>query len=100
MSLKCEESALTGESVPAEKDADALVAEDAPLGDRHNMVFSGCGVTYGTATAVVTATGMNTEMGKIANLLESSEDDANPAAAETGHAGQISGHRGHRGLRW
>ena len=61
-SLKCEESALTGESVPAEKDAAAKVEEKAPLGDRTSMVFSGCSVTYGTATAVVTATGMRTEM--------------------------------------
>ncbi|MBQ7983936.1 MAG: HAD-IC family P-type ATPase, partial [Clostridia bacterium] len=58
VSLKSEESALTGESVPSEKDANAEVKEDAPLGDRSNMVFSGCSVTYGTALAVVTATGM------------------------------------------
>ena len=69
-SLKAEESALTGESVPSEKDAEAVVAEDAPLGDRSNMVFSGCSITYGTATAIVTATGMDTQMGKIADLLE------------------------------
>ena len=66
VSLKSEESALTGESVPSEKDADTVVNEKAPLGDRSNMVFSGCSVTYGTALAVVTATGMDTEMGKIA----------------------------------
>ena len=53
VSLKCEESALTGESVPSEKDALAEVAEDAPLGDRSTMVFSGCSVTYGTALAIV-----------------------------------------------
>ena len=70
VSLKSEESALTGESVPSEKDAAAQVEEKAPLGDRSNMVFSGCSVTYGTATAVVTGTGMDTEMGKIAGLLE------------------------------
>ncbi len=69
VSLKSEEAALTGESVPAEKDANAEVKENAPLGDRTNMVFSGCSITYGTATAVVTAIGMDTEMGKIANLL-------------------------------
>ena len=91
VSLKCEESALTGESVPAEKDADALVAEDAPLGDRHNMVFSGCGVTYGTATAVVTATGMNTEMGKIANMLESSEETQTPLQQKLAKLGKYLG---------
>jgi len=69
VSLKSEEAALTGESVPAEKDANAEIKENAPLGDRANMVFSGCSITYGTAVAVVTATGMDTEMGKIANLL-------------------------------
>ncbi len=69
VSLKSEEAALTGESVPAEKDASVEVDENAPLGDRTNMVFSGCSITYGTATAVVTAIGMDTEMGKIANLL-------------------------------
>ncbi len=74
VSLKCEEAALTGESVPADKDASVEVKEDAPLGDRTNMVFSGCSVTYGTATAVVTAIGMDTEMGKIANLLSNENE--------------------------
>ena len=69
VSLKSEEAALTGESVPSEKDANVIVKQKAPIGDRTNMVFSGCSITYGTAIAVVTATGMNTEMGKIANLL-------------------------------
>ena len=49
-SLKCEESALTGESVPVEKDASASIEENAPLGDRINMVYSGCSVSYGSAT--------------------------------------------------
>ena len=78
VSLKSEESALTGESVPSEKDADAIVDEKAPLGDRSNMVFSGCSITYGTALAVVTATGMATEMGKIANLLDDEADTETP----------------------
>ena len=78
VSLKSEESALTGESVPSEKDAAAQVPENAPLGDRTNMVFSGCSVTYGTATAVVTATGMHTEMGKIAGLLEGEKETQTP----------------------
>lgn len=90
-SLKCEESALTGESVPAEKDARATAAEDAPLGDRSNMVFSGCSVTYGTATAVVTATGMNTEMGKIANLLEGAGDGQTPLQKKLAELGKYLG---------
>ncbi len=77
-SLKAEESALTGESVPSEKDAAAEVTADAPLGDRFNMLYSGCSITYGTATAVVTATGMKTEMGKIADLLDAEGDNQTP----------------------
>ncbi len=91
VSLKSEESALTGESVPSEKDADAVVDENAPLGDRTNMVFSGCSVTYGTATAVVTATGMDTEMGKIANLLEGAEDTQTPLQAKLAQLGKYLG---------
>ena len=77
-SLKSEESALTGESVPAEKDTNAEVAADAALGDRKNRIYSGCSITYGRGRAVVTATGMDTEMGKIANLLENGEDTQTP----------------------
>ncbi|MDL2219646.1 calcium-translocating P-type ATPase, PMCA-type [Ruminococcaceae bacterium OttesenSCG-928-O06] len=77
-SLKCEESALTGESVPSEKDAADEVAENAPLGDRHNMVYSGCSVAYGRARYVVTATGMGTEMGRIAGMLNEEEEGKTP----------------------
>lgn len=91
VSLKSEESALTGESVPSEKDADAIVNENASLGDRNNMVFSGCSITYGTATAVVTATGMNTEMGKIANLLENEEDGQTPLQKKLAQLGKYLG---------
>lgn len=90
-SLKSEESALTGESVPSEKDADAVVDEKAPLGDRSNMVFSGCSVTYGTATAVVTGTGMNTEMGKIAGLLEGENDTQTPLQKKLAQLGKYLG---------
>ena len=86
--LKSEESALTGESVPSEKDANAIVDENAPLGDRSNMVFSGCSITYGTATAVVTGTGMNTEMGKIANLLDKEEDGQTPLQQKLAQLGK------------
>ncbi|MFV0392974.1 MAG: cation-translocating P-type ATPase [Coprobacillaceae bacterium] len=72
-SLQVEESPLTGESLPVEKDPDAVIEEDAPLGDRINMVYSGCLVTNGRAKAVVVETGMKTEMGKIAGLLNSTK---------------------------
>ena len=91
VSLKSEESALTGESVPSEKDAMAEVAEDAPIGDRTNMVFSGCSITYGTATAVVTATGMDTEMGRIANLLEGEGDGQTPLQRKLADLGKLLG---------
>ena len=91
VSLKSEESALTGESVPAEKDAEAIIEEKAPLGDRVNMVFSGCSITYGTATAVVTATGMDTEMGKIANLLDSEEEGQTPLQQKLAQLGKYLG---------
>ncbi len=90
-SLKSEESALTGESVPSEKDAHAVIKEGAPLGDRSNMVFSGCSVTYGTATAVVTATGMDTEMGKIANLLEGETEGQTPLQEKLSQLGKYLG---------
>ncbi len=77
-SLKCEESALTGESVPSEKNANAEVAADAPLGDRFNMVYSGCSVAYGRGRYVVTATGMSTEMGRIAGMLSAETKDTTP----------------------
>lgn len=91
VSLKSEESALTGESVPSEKNAEEIFAEDAPLGDRANMLFSGCSVTYGTATAVVTATGMDTEMGKIANLLEDEEEGQTPLQKKLAQLGKYLG---------
>jgi len=89
--LKSEESALTGESVPSEKDYQAIVKDGAPLGDRHNMVYSGCSITYGTATAVVTATGMDTEMGKIANLLDNEEDGQTPLQQKLSQLGKYLG---------
>ena len=91
VSLKSEESALTGESVPSEKDASVIVDEKAPLGDRNNMVFSGCSITYGTATAVVTATGMDTEMGKIANLLENEGETQTPLQKKLAQLGKYLG---------
>ena len=91
VSLKSEEAALTGESVPSEKDATAEVTENAPLGDRANMVFSGCSITYGTALAVVTATGMDTEMGKIAGLLEGERETQTPLQQKLAQLGKYLG---------
>ena len=91
VSLKSEESALTGESVPSEKDASLIVDEKAPLGDRTNMVFSGCSITYGTALAVVTATGMETEMGRIANLLDGEEEGQTPLQQKLAQLGKYLG---------
>ncbi len=91
VSLKAEESALTGESVPSEKDSAATIADNAPLGDRTNMVFSGCSITYGTATAVVTGIGMDTEMGKIANLLDNEEEGETPLQQKLSQLGKYLG---------
>ena len=91
VSLKSEESALTGESVPSEKDADAAVAADAPLGDRVTMLYSGCSISYGTALAVVTDTGMKTEMGKIANLLEGAGETKTPLQEKLAQLGKYLG---------
>lgn len=80
-SLKAEESALTGESVPAEKRAEKLELgelKDIPLGDRKNMVYMGSTIVYGRAKAVVVATGMGTEMGKIADVLAQTKNEVTP----------------------
>jgi len=79
-SLKIEEAALTGESVAVEKNKDILAAEhsEVPLGDRFNMAYMGTNVTYGRGEGVVTATGMSTEMGKIAGILAKTKDNKTP----------------------
>lgn len=76
--LKIEESALTGESVPVEKSAEPLFDEKAPLGDRLNMAYMGTAVTYGRGTGVVISTGMDTQMGRIADQLASTEKEITP----------------------
>ena len=90
-SLKAEESALTGESLPAEKDAEALLKEDAALGDRVNCIYSGCSVVYGTASALVIRTGLDTEMGKIAGMLDSESDMQTPLQARLAQLGKYLG---------
>ena len=81
-SMKIEEAALTGESVPVNKLIDALYLtagqEDVPLGDRKNMCYMGSTVVYGRGKAVITGTGMNTEMGKIAGVLAATADEETP----------------------
>ena len=80
-SLKIEEAALTGESVPVEKTSDIISDEgsdDVPLGDRKNMCYMGSNVVYGRGKAVVVATGMDTEMGKIADALTQAKDEETP----------------------
>jgi len=76
--LQVEEAALTGESVPVEKRIDALGGDEAGLGDRNNMVYSGTVVSYGRGRAVVTAIGMNTEFGKITGMLQEVETAKTP----------------------
>lgn len=87
--LKIDESVLTGESVPVEKDAEACVDENAPLGDRLNMLFSGCLIANGRAKAVVVETGMNTEVGKIAGLLNKTKKSKTPLQERLAHIGKI-----------
>ncbi len=90
-SLKSEESALTGESVPSDKDAESVIDAGAPLGDRLNMVFSGCSISYGTGEAIVVGTGMNTEMGNIANLLGNEDSVQTPLQKKLARLGKYLG---------
>ena len=76
--LKADESAMTGESVPVSKNASEGLPEDTPLGDRKNMVISSTVITNGRATCVITATGMETEVGRIAGMLMNEEDSETP----------------------
>jgi Ca2+-transporting ATPase len=85
--LQTAEAALTGESLPVTKDTD-VIADDMALGDRRNMIFSGTAATYGHATAVVTATGMQTEMGRIAGLLKATPEEATPLQRELDRTGR------------
>ncbi len=89
-SLQTSEAALTGESMPVSKDT-APIAHDAPLGDRDNMVFSGTAATYGHATAIVTATGMRSQMGRIAGLLGDTPDESTPLQRELDRTGRMLG---------
>jgi Ca2+-transporting ATPase len=88
--LQTAEASLTGESLPITKDT-AAIADEVPLGDRDNMVFSGTAATYGHGKAVVTATGMRTEMGRIAGLLRVTPDETTPLQRELDRTGKVLG---------
>jgi len=76
--LKVDEASLTGESVPVEKRADTTLSQEVPLGDRRNLAYMGTTVTYGRGTGVVVETGMQTEIGLIAEMIQSYEEEATP----------------------
>lgn len=87
-SLKIEEAALTGESVPSEKHVDAIEQKEVPLGDRKNMAYMGSSVTYGRGIGVVTATGMDTEVGKIAGYLAQQDTEETPLQQKLAELGK------------
>ncbi len=92
VNLKVQESALTGESVPIIKHSDALEGEDIALGDRENMAFSTGMVTYGRGRGIVVATGMQTEVGKIADMLQHTESTDTPMKRRLEELGKILGY--------
>ena len=87
--LRVEEAALTGESVPADKDHREVLDADAPLGDRVNMAYMGTAVAAGSASAIVVATGMDTEIGHIAGMLERQEAEATPLQKRLAELGRV-----------
>ena len=87
-SLKIEESALTGESVPVDKDATTLEGDEVALGDRVNMAYSSTNVTYGRGEGVVVGTGMQTEVGKIAKMLNEADETDTPLKQNLNHLGK------------
>lgn len=89
--LKIEESALTGESVPVDKDAAFTADKELPLGDRINMAYMSTSVAYGRGEGVVVQTGMNTQIGKIASLLESFKEEATPLQKRLADLGKVLG---------
>ena len=88
--LQTAEAALTGESLPVSKDV-VSITEEAGLGDRHNMLFSGTAATYGHGRAVVTATGMQTQMGLIAGMLKEAPAETTPLQKELARVGRLLG---------
>ncbi len=90
--LKIQESALTGESVPVEKNGDILEDTEIPLGDRSNMAFSTSTVTYGRGKGVVVSTGMHTEVGKIAHMLQATQATETPMGKRLEQLGKVLGY--------
>jgi Ca2+-transporting ATPase len=91
MNLKIQESAMTGESVPVDKHTEVLKDDNMALGDRINMAFSSSMVTYGRGRGVVVATGMKTEVGKIADMLQQSDDTETPMSRRLEQLGKVLG---------
>jgi Ca2+-transporting ATPase len=91
VNLKVEEASLTGESVPVEKDAAVVLDQDIPLGDRKNTVFMSTLITYGRGKGLVTGTGMHTQIGLIAEMLQSYENEDTPLQLKLAQMGKILG---------
>lgn len=89
--LKVDESSITGESVSVDKDAGALCPAAAPLGDRHNMVFASTVITQGRGKALVTATGMDTQVGQIAGIILDTQSQQTPLQKKLGDVGKVLG---------
>ncbi len=89
--LKIEEASLTGESVPVEKDSNVIFEEETSLGDRKNMAYMSTAVTYGRGKGIVIGTGHDTEIGKIATMIQSFEDEITPLQKQLNHLGKILG---------
>ncbi len=91
VNLKSQEAAMTGESVPVDKFADKIDEEEISLGDRKNLLFSSSLITYGRGKGIVVETGMNTEVGKIASMINETEDEATPLQIKLNNLGKTLG---------
>ena len=91
VNLKIEEASLTGESVPVEKNASVVLDKEIPLGDRRNTAFMGTLITYGRGRGLVTGTGMNTQIGLIAEMIQSFEAEDTPLQKKLEHLGKVLG---------
>ena len=91
VNLKIEEASLTGESVPVEKNAALVLDNEAPLGDRRNSAFLGTLITYGRGKGIVTGTGMRTQIGLIAEMIQSYEEEDTPLQKKLEHLGKVLG---------